>query len=447
LTRSFNGYGEMEGEQTSVSGQNLSIRNLTRDNNGRITQKTETVGGTAATYVYGYDGMGRLLSVTKDSVLVEEYQYNANGSREYEVNALRGITGRALNYSDEDHLLNVGGVIFQHNLDGFLTSKTDGTETTLYSYSSQGELLNATLPDGTVVSYIHDPMGRRIAKKVNGTITEKYLWQGLTQLLAVYDGSNNLLMRFKYADGRMPVSMEKEGAVYYPVYDQAGTLRLVADAAGNVVKRIDYDSFGNIIADTNPGFSIPFGFAGGLYDKDTGLVRFGYRDYDPDTGRWTAKDPILFNGRDTDLYGYCLNDPVNYIDPNGKELIGAVVGAVGGAIVNGTYAYMNDKSVLDGALVGAGAGLIAGLTLNPYLAGALIGAANTAGNIAVGIDTPCDNTSAVLKGAAVGFLGGGVAGNLGEDIGNAAPVIGRALGEVIGGNTINVIQGINSAFK
>ena len=62
---------------------------------------------------------------------------------------------------------------------------------------------------------------------------------------------------------------------------------------------------------------MPFGFAGGLHDRDTGLVRFGYRDYDPDIGRWTAKDPILFAGGDTDLFGYCLNDPINYVDPFG----------------------------------------------------------------------------------------------------------------------------------
>lgn len=62
---------------------------------------------------------------------------------------------------------------------------------------------------------------------------------------------------------------------------------------------------------------MPFGFAGGLHDKNTGLVRFGFRDYDPDVGRWTAKDPILFAGGDTDLYGYVLNDPVNLIDPEG----------------------------------------------------------------------------------------------------------------------------------
>jgi RHS repeat-associated protein len=87
-----------------------------------------------------------------------------------------------------------------------------------------------------------------------------------------------------------------------------------SDASGNVIKRVDYDSFGNIINDTNPSFDIPFAFAGGLHDRDTGLVRFGFRDYDPDIGRWTAKDPILFAGGDTDLYGYCLNDPVNFVD-------------------------------------------------------------------------------------------------------------------------------------
>ncbi|UCD81518.1 MAG: RHS repeat-associated core domain-containing protein, partial [Desulfobacterales bacterium] len=83
------------------------------------------------------------------------------------------------------------------------------------------------------------------------------------------------------------------------------------------VKRIEYDAFGNIIGDSNEGFSVPFGFAGGLHDRETGLVRFGYRDYDPDVGRWTAKDPIFFAGGDTDLYGYCLNHPVNFIDPLG----------------------------------------------------------------------------------------------------------------------------------
>jgi RHS repeat-associated protein len=100
-----------------------------------------------------------------------------------------------------------------------------------------------------------------------------------------------------------------------------------------MVKRIDYDSFGNIINDSNPAFTIPFGFAGGLHDRDTGLVRFGYRDYIPEIGKWTAKDPIFFAGGDTNLYGYVQNNPVNFVDPTGEFLQSIVAGGVAGGVV------------------------------------------------------------------------------------------------------------------
>lgn len=86
---------------------------------------------------------------------------------------------------------------------------------------------------------------------------------------------------------------------------------------GEVVQEIEYDVWGNITSDTNPGFQ-PFGFAGGIYDQHTGLVRFGARDYDPETGRWTTKDPIQFDGS-VNLYGYTDNDPINWIDVLGLE--------------------------------------------------------------------------------------------------------------------------------
>jgi RHS repeat-associated protein len=85
-----------------------------------------------------------------------------------------------------------------------------------------------------------------------------------------------------------------------------------------VAQRMDYDAFGNVISDTNPGFQ-PFGFAGGLYDRDSKLVRFGARDYDAETGRWTTKDPILFAGAQSNLFTYVDNDPVNAIDPDGHR--------------------------------------------------------------------------------------------------------------------------------
>lgn len=86
---------------------------------------------------------------------------------------------------------------------------------------------------------------------------------------------------------------------------------------GEVAQRIDYDAWGNVTNDTNPGFQ-PFGYAGGIYDRDTGLTRFGARDYDPEIGRWLSKDPIGFRGG-LNHYAYVNNDPVNLIDPTGLE--------------------------------------------------------------------------------------------------------------------------------
>jgi RHS repeat-associated protein len=85
---------------------------------------------------------------------------------------------------------------------------------------------------------------------------------------------------------------------------------------GSVAQALEYDEFGRVLSDTNPGFQ-PFGFAGGLHDPATGLVRFGFRDYDPQTAQWTARDPILFAGGQTSLYAYVGNNPVNTVDPLG----------------------------------------------------------------------------------------------------------------------------------
>jgi RHS repeat-associated protein len=72
--------------------------------------------------------------------------------------------------------------------------------------------------------------------------------------------------------------------------------------------------------------AVPFGFAGGLHDRETGLVKFGFRDYDPAIGRWVAKDPIFFAGGDVDLYGYVLGDPVGLVDPWGLQEAGSGCG-------------------------------------------------------------------------------------------------------------------------
>ena len=114
----------------------------------------------------------------------------------------------------------------------------------------------------------------------------------------------------------MPEYVVKGSDTYRIITDHLGSPRLVVHATtGAIVQRMDYDEFGNILNDTNPGFQ-PFGFAGGLYDQHTKLTRFGARDYDAETGRWTTKEPYLFLFG-TNAYEYSKSDPVNFVDLNG----------------------------------------------------------------------------------------------------------------------------------
>jgi len=306
----------VESAATTVAGTVLSGSTLGRDSSGRITEKTENIGGITSHYAYTYDQLGRLLTVTRDGALLEEYAYDNNGNRISENNVLLGIS-RTLTHSIEDQTITAGGVTYQHDPDGRLLSRTEGTATTQYAYAGTGELLSVTLPDNRVISYINDALGRRIVKKIDNVVVEKYLWSGLTTLLAVYDGNDTLLQRFEYADDRVPLAMTAAGQRYHLHYDQIGSLRLVTDAFGAILKEIAHDGFGNILSDSNPALTLPLGFAGGLHDRDTGLIRFGHRDYLPELGKWTAKDPIGFAGGDANLYGYVGADPVSWVDPEG----------------------------------------------------------------------------------------------------------------------------------
>jgi RHS repeat-associated protein len=124
----------------------------------------------------------------------------------------------------------------------------------------------------------------------------------------------------------VPEYMIKGGVNYKLITDQVGSVRFVVNAdTGAIAQSIEYSSFGEVLSDSNPGFQ-PFGFAGGIYDHQTKLVRFGARDYDPSIGRWVSKDPIQFEGGTTNLYEYVFNDPVNLIDPEGEIATAPAIG-------------------------------------------------------------------------------------------------------------------------
>jgi RHS repeat-associated protein len=111
--------------------------------------------------------------------------------------------------------------------------------------------------------------------------------------------------------------MVRGGTTYRIVSDERGSPRLIVNSqTGAIAQELDYDAYGCIVRDTNPSFQ-PFGFAGGLYDTETGLTHFSARDYDAETGRFTSQDPLDFSSGDTNLYSYGSGDPVNSVDPMG----------------------------------------------------------------------------------------------------------------------------------
>ena len=229
----------------------------------------------------------------------------------------------------------------------------------------------------------------------------------------------------------------------FAVSDHLGSpLMVVNVASGGTVAQMEYDTFGNVTLDSNPGFQ-PFGFAGGIYDQHTKLTRFGARDYDAQTGRWTAKDPIKFDGGDTNLYGYVVGDPVNLVDPSGKILPIIIVATLVGEFLSitahiATVDNPTFSSILGAALGGAvgagvgnagvlieGGGLAAGLVFGQLggLAGAVSQSVISGQQISVG---------SAAGAAVLGILGGGVGSKIvgGTIIGASVGAMGGHWGDI-----------------
>lgn len=300
---------------TSYAGNSLFDLQHLHDSLSRIVAATEVIGGVTVTFGYTYDAAGRLQAVSRNGEPEASYSYDGNGNRM----AVTTTVGTMSATTDaQDRPLTQGTTSFSYTRDGELRESVTGVDTTRYAYGAERELLSVRLPNGTLIEYVYDPQGRQIGKTVNGTLVRGWLYGTGLGPVAELDASNNVAIRFVYADREnVPEYMIKAGVTYRLVHDHLGSVRLVVNAStGAIAQRMDYDAFGQALTNTAPDFQ-PFGFAGGLYDQQTALVRFDARHYFPSLGRWTAKDPLRFEGGSQNLYSYVGSDPVNSRDPAG----------------------------------------------------------------------------------------------------------------------------------
>jgi RHS repeat-associated protein len=345
--------GTLKRSTARFSNDTLLDFQYTRDTLDRITQLIERVQGTTQTWTYAYDSIGRLDQVRLGGVLVSDYTYDGNGNRLGLTTQSGSVTGTV---DDQDRLLTWGTNSYTYTSNGELKMKVSGSDTTRYTYDVLGNLLQVVLPNATTIDYLVDGQSRRIGRKLNGVLSQGFLYDGQLAPIAELNGSNQVVSRFVYGTrANVPEYVIKGGVTYRILSDHLGSVRLVVNTSSGVItQRIDYDEFGRVTQNTNPGFQ-PFGFAGGLYDESTKLARFGARDYDAETGRWTAKDPIGLNGDGPNFYAYVGNAPINRIDPSGLWSVSiSWYWGFGGTLTVGNSNGSNFVNVNAGVGIGAG---------------------------------------------------------------------------------------------
>jgi RHS repeat-associated protein len=356
VTLAYDGLGRVTTRTHTVAGQPMYALGLSYDDAGRIVERTESVaGGTPVVEDYGYDPDGQLTDVVRDTVPVEHFTYDLDRNR---VGWERLGVPQTASVDAQDRLLQQGAVTYTFDDDGYLTQRGSAAA----SYSTAGEPLQVS-GAGPTVDYAYDGLRRRTARTAGGETTQ-YLYcnpDATLQVTSTRTSSGTTTVYHYDDDGRL-LAVDRAGVRYYVATDQLGSPRVVTDDTGIVVRQLDYDAFGAVRTDTNPAFPLAVGFAGGLADPDTALVRFGFRDYDPEAGRWLARDPALYQGGQSNLYAYVFNDPVDLVDPSGLGNRGAALSVSAyDAVGAGTKITVTNEGMSACVEVGAGAGASAGL--------------------------------------------------------------------------------------
>jgi RHS repeat-associated protein len=173
------------------------------------------------------------------------------------------------------------------------------------------------------IEYSYDVNDQRIGKTIDGQVSERYVIDR-NQIALVFDGAGTQTHRYLYGTNIDQVLADETPTnMVWALADNQGTVRDLIDDNGNVVRHLNYDSFGQVVSvdaiDLQySGFDFRYGYTGREQDAETGLDYYRARYYDSSVGRFISEDPIGFSAGDSNLTRYVGNSPTNFTDPSGN---------------------------------------------------------------------------------------------------------------------------------
>lgn len=227
-------------------------------------------------------------------------------------------------------------------------STTQGAPTTRYAFNALHQLVKVTLPDGTTIDYGYGPDGNLASRSKtpsNGKKTTTHYLVDPTppfpQIVAEYDDAGHPTATFVYGDELL--GRTQAGKDSYYEHDGHGSVAVVTDASGAVVRSATYDAWGNPV-ETSGADDDPYGYVGERRDVDTGLIYLRARWYDPSVGRFLSPDPAPApQDRPASLnaYLYADGEPVGGVDPAGRQTTADLVAAESDAQIQASTALPN----------------------------------------------------------------------------------------------------------
>ena len=265
--------------------------------------------GVVTTNIYIYDNLGRLISEQINSDAAVSYSYDLAGNR---------LTAGASNFTYTHNKFNGA----YHDVAGNITNMVRNGVTLDLEWNSQGQLTSVSTNGVFAESYTWGPLGNRLSTS-NAAGVVFHAYDG-AQCVADYAASGDLIASYTWGtgiDNLLAVTVYESGETntYYAIKDHLNSVHALIDESGTVVWSCSYSAWGipSIINNQSSTVKLRFTFQGREYSHATGLYNFRARWYDSNIGRWLSKDPIGLEGG-VNLYVFCGNDPVNFVDPWGE---------------------------------------------------------------------------------------------------------------------------------